>query len=73
MQDIVSYTPLTQQCEPEDIMNMLHTLFSRLDAVTSALGIFKVETIGGYCSKVTRAQSAEFAWSNANGTNPIIE
>jgi hypothetical protein len=24
MQDIVSYTSLSQQCEPEDIMNMLH-------------------------------------------------
>jgi hypothetical protein len=46
VQDIVSYTELTQKCEAEDIMNMLHTLFSRLDALATALGVFKVETIG---------------------------
>jgi class 3 adenylate cyclase len=46
LQDIVSYTSLAQQCEPEDIMNMLHTLFSRFDALCKKHGVFKVETIG---------------------------
>jgi class 3 adenylate cyclase len=46
MQDIVSFTSLSQQCEPEDIMNMLHTLFSRFDALSTDMGVFKVETIG---------------------------
>jgi guanylate cyclase soluble subunit beta len=46
LQDIESYTSLSQQCEPEDIMNMLHTLFSVIDAMTTQHGAFKVETIG---------------------------
>jgi class 3 adenylate cyclase len=46
VQDIEGYTSLSQQCEPEDIMNMLHTLFSAFDALTVKHGIFKVETIG---------------------------
>jgi hypothetical protein len=27
-------------------MNMLHTLFSRFDALSTQMGVFKVETIG---------------------------
>jgi class 3 adenylate cyclase len=45
-QDIESYTSLSQQCEAEDVMNMLHTLFSVFDALTTKHGVFKVETIG---------------------------
>lgn len=50
MQDIVGYTSLSQECEPEQIMAMLHELFMRYDALTGAFGVYKVETIVGSTS-----------------------
>jgi hypothetical protein len=50
LQDIESYTSLSQRCEAEDVMNMLHTLFSVFDALTTKHGVFKVETIGEHKS-----------------------
>jgi class 3 adenylate cyclase len=50
LQDIEAFTSLAQQCETEDIMNMLHTLFSVFDALSAQHGVFKVETIGKFSS-----------------------
>jgi hypothetical protein len=36
VQDIVEFTSLSKRCEAEDIMNMLHTLFSRFDTDSQA-------------------------------------
>ncbi|KAJ9510625.1 hypothetical protein QJQ45_027494 [Haematococcus lacustris] len=44
--DIVGFTNMSQQCEPEDVMRMLHDLFSRYDALCGLHGVYKVETIG---------------------------
>jgi class 3 adenylate cyclase len=50
-QDIVSFTTISECCEPEDVMNMLHSLFTRYDTLSAEHGVFKVETIGG-CSNL---------------------
>ncbi|KAL6758111.1 nucleotide cyclase [Haematococcus lacustris] len=44
--DIVGFTNMSQQCEPEDVMLLLHNLFARYDALCSQFGVYKVETIG---------------------------
>ena len=45
--DIVGYTTLSKQLEPEEVMHMLHDLFCRFDALCTEHSVFKVETIGG--------------------------
>ncbi|GAX85402.1 hypothetical protein CEUSTIGMA_g12818.t1 [Chlamydomonas eustigma] len=44
--DIVGFTTLSKEVEPEQVMYMLHDLFTRFDAMCIARGIYKVETIG---------------------------
>ncbi|KAJ9509415.1 hypothetical protein QJQ45_001873 [Haematococcus lacustris] len=39
--DIVGFTNMSQQCEPEDVMRMLHDLFSRYDALCGLHGVYK--------------------------------
>ncbi|WIA39175.1 hypothetical protein OEZ86_005300 [Tetradesmus obliquus] len=40
------YTELADKVEPEQVMLLLHQLFSRYDALCSTHGVYKVETIG---------------------------
>ncbi|GFR47149.1 hypothetical protein Agub_g8840 [Astrephomene gubernaculifera] len=44
--DIVGYTNMSQQVDPEEVMMMLHQLYSKYDALCSIHGVYKVETIG---------------------------
>lgn len=47
--DIVGYTTLARSLEPEAVMAMLHSLFSRYDDMLGPLNVYKVETIGDAC------------------------
>ena len=40
--DIVGFTPLAKEADPQDVMKMLNELFSVFDALTSYYGIHKV-------------------------------
>jgi len=44
--DICGYTELCSQLNPAEVMDMLHRLYSRFDALAQELQLFKVETIG---------------------------
>ena len=44
--DIVGYTDLCSQLLPEEVMDLLNRLYTRFDAITRELELFKVETIG---------------------------
>lgn len=44
--DIVGYTDLCSQLPPEEVMDLLNRLYTRFDAITRELELFKVETIG---------------------------
>ncbi|GIL70500.1 hypothetical protein Vretimale_3618 [Volvox reticuliferus] len=44
--DIVQFTPMSQAMEPQQVMMMLHELFSRYDALLDRHQVYKVETIG---------------------------
>ncbi|KAG2440999.1 hypothetical protein HXX76_003852 [Chlamydomonas incerta] len=44
--DIVGYTALSQSVEPEEVMMMLHALYTKYDALCTLHGVYKVETIG---------------------------
>ncbi|KAG2443734.1 hypothetical protein HXX76_002080 [Chlamydomonas incerta] len=44
--DIVGYTTLARSLDPEQVMAMLHHLFSRYDEMLGSLAVYKVETIG---------------------------
>ncbi|KAG2500679.1 hypothetical protein HYH03_001445 [Edaphochlamys debaryana] len=44
--DIVGYTNMARSLEPEQVMEVLHSLFSRYDDMLGPLGVYKVETIG---------------------------
>jgi class 3 adenylate cyclase len=44
--DIVSFTTICSRLQPEDVVAMLNVIFSCFDALTTAYGVYKVETIG---------------------------
>ncbi|KAF5843858.1 nucleotide cyclase, partial [Dunaliella salina] len=44
--DIVGYTDICSKLSTQDVMDMLHRLYSRFDELATARELFKVETIG---------------------------
>lgn len=44
--DIANFTPLAQTMTPENLVNMLNAIFSRLDALTDKHDVEKIKTIG---------------------------
>lgn len=44
--DIVGFTAITSLMPPEDVLDMLHRLYAKMDALAEEHGIYKVETIG---------------------------
>ena len=44
--DIVNYTQMSKEVDPEEVMELLHCLFSKYDALTVKHNVYKVETIG---------------------------
>ena len=53
--DIVGYTDLCSQLLPEEVMDLLNRLYTRFDAITRELELFKVETIGEQCEDARAA------------------
>ncbi len=45
--DVLGYTRLSCEVEPEVVMLLLHVLFSKLDALCNQYVCYKVNTIGG--------------------------
>ncbi|XP_075448078.1 guanylate cyclase soluble subunit beta-2-like isoform X3 [Ascaphus truei] len=44
--DVVTFTNICSACEPIQIVNMLNSMYSRFDYLTSIHDVYKVETIG---------------------------
>jgi adenylate cyclase len=44
--DIVGFTPWAQRTDPQDVVDLLDDLFSRLDTVATDQGIEKIKTVG---------------------------
>ncbi|XP_069059630.1 guanylate cyclase soluble subunit beta-2-like [Pleurodeles waltl] len=44
--DVVTFTNICAACEPIQIVNMLNTMYSKFDRLTSVHDVYKVETIG---------------------------
>ncbi|KAM9173381.1 LOW QUALITY PROTEIN: guanylate cyclase soluble subunit beta-2-like [Pangshura tecta] len=44
--DIVTFTNICSACEPIQIVNMLNSMYSKFDRLTSVHNVYKVETIG---------------------------
>ncbi|XP_062302971.1 guanylate cyclase soluble subunit beta-2 [Osmerus eperlanus] len=44
--DVVTFTNICAACEPIQIVNMLNSMYSRFDRLTSVHDVYKVETIG---------------------------
>jgi len=44
--DVCGYTDICSKLAPQEVMNMLHRLYSRFDALAQELMLFKVETVG---------------------------
>ncbi|XP_063155748.1 guanylate cyclase soluble subunit beta-2-like [Candoia aspera] len=44
--DVVTFTNICSACEPIRIVNMLNSMYSKFDRLTSIHGVYKVETIG---------------------------
>ncbi|KAJ6659203.1 hypothetical protein lerEdw1_019248, partial [Lerista edwardsae] len=44
--DVVTFTNICSICEPIQIVNMLNSMYSKFDRLTSVHGVYKVETIG---------------------------
>ena len=43
--DIVGFTPLAKDADPQDVMKMLNELFSFFDALSTSLGVYKVRVL----------------------------
>ena len=43
---IVDFAELSALIDPEDLVEMLNTVFSRFDELVEAVGAYKVETVG---------------------------
>ncbi len=41
---VVGYTDLCAQLQPHEVMDLMHRLYSQLDAIIQAMALFKVET-----------------------------
>uniref|UniRef100_I3LIP7 guanylate cyclase n=1 Tax=Sus scrofa TaxID=9823 RepID=I3LIP7_PIG len=44
--DVVTFTTICAACEPIQIVNMLNSMYSKFDRLTSVHDVYKVETIG---------------------------
>ncbi|KAF5843324.1 hypothetical protein DUNSADRAFT_17902 [Dunaliella salina] len=44
--DVCGYTNICSELSPQEVMDMLHRLYSRFDALAAQLRLFKVETVG---------------------------
>jgi class 3 adenylate cyclase len=55
--DIVGFTDISSTLEPHKVSRMLDELYSKFDALTDELGVFKVETIGDAYMAVTNLVS----------------
>ncbi|KAM6945328.1 guanylate cyclase soluble subunit beta-2 [Aplochiton taeniatus] len=44
--DVVTFTNICADCEPIQIVNMLNSMYSKFDRLTSVHDVYKVETIG---------------------------
>ncbi|GFR51221.1 hypothetical protein Agub_g13595 [Astrephomene gubernaculifera] len=44
--DVVGYTDLCSQLQPNEVMELMHRLYSRFDDIIRELDLFKVETVG---------------------------
>eukprot|EP00200_Dunaliella_tertiolecta_P016487 CAMPEP_0202422664 /NCGR_PEP_ID=MMETSP1128-20130828/50977_1 /ASSEMBLY_ACC=CAM_ASM_000463 /TAXON_ID=3047 /ORGANISM="Dunaliella tertiolecta, Strain CCMP1320" /LENGTH=1250 /DNA_ID=CAMNT_0049030737 /DNA_START=172 /DNA_END=3923 /DNA_ORIENTATION=- len=44
--DVCGYTNICSTLQPQEVMDMLHRLYSRFDALAQQLRLFKVETVG---------------------------
>nr|XP_016780788.2 guanylate cyclase soluble subunit beta-2 [Pan troglodytes] len=44
--DVVTFTNICTACEPIQIVNMLNSMYSKFDRLTSVHAVYKVETIG---------------------------
>ncbi|KAM6178192.1 guanylate cyclase soluble subunit beta-2-like [Rhynchocyon petersi] len=44
--DVVTFTNICAACEPIQIVNMLNSMYSKFDRLTSVHNVYKVETIG---------------------------
>jgi serine/threonine protein kinase/ABC-type glycerol-3-phosphate transport system substrate-binding protein len=51
--DIIGFTNISSELAPIEVSEMLHSLYTRLDALADQHGVFKVETIGDAWMGVT--------------------
>jgi class 3 adenylate cyclase len=51
--DVVGFTTISSELDPQKVSNMLHRLFNRFDALAEKHQVFKVETIGDAWMGVT--------------------
>jgi hypothetical protein len=54
--DIVGFTTISKEVEPDEVMAMLHELFFAYDALCEQYGVYKVETIGESAASRRRRQ-----------------
>jgi class 3 adenylate cyclase len=62
--DVVNYTTVSAELDPQKVSNMLHRFFNRFDALAEKHQVFKVETIGEAWMGVTNCvadQSSDHA------------
>ena len=57
--DIKGYTDFSRETKPEAMQEMLHTLFSYMDACAEREGVHKIETIGDSMFAVTNLMSSQ--------------
>jgi class 3 adenylate cyclase len=57
--DIVGFTNISSALAPIEVSDMLHRLYTRLDAIADQHGVFKVETIGDAWMGVTNLVQAQ--------------
>lgn len=58
--DIVGYTNLSQSVEPEEVMMMLHQLYTKYDALCNTHGVYK-GTAGACKGEVVQPVPCSFA------------
>ena len=56
--DLVGFTQWSKSREPEDVFQLLETLYSAFDAIASKRGVYKIETIGGKLRRVDDKEPA---------------
>ncbi|XP_071807016.1 guanylate cyclase soluble subunit beta-2-like [Asterias amurensis] len=79
--DVVHFTDMCSQCQPIQIVHLLNAMYTRFDRLTSACGVYKVETIGdaymvvGGLPVETDAHAqrvARFGLQQLNSTNEVL-